>query len=74
MSRPPLTPVPCRSRAEPRDRGTLNPHAPKGRYSVYRAVDVAKTFKAERRRLDEERARQALPAAAVLPMQRSRSS
>jgi hypothetical protein len=68
MSRPPLTPVPCRSRAEPRDGGSLNPHAPKGRYSVFKAVDVAKTIKAERKRLEEEqRARRAAPAA-VLPL------
>ncbi len=69
--------MPCRSRAEPRNGGTLNPDAPKGRYSVFRAVDVAKTIKAERKRLDEEqRQRQAVPAASVLPLhhgqQRSR--
>lgn len=80
--KPPLTPVPCARRTEPRDGGVLS-CANARRYSVYRPTDVGKTFRAEQRRLEREAAAApAQPIATVntlgsvlvaLPVNRSRA-
>jgi hypothetical protein len=70
--KPPLTPVPCARRTEPRDGGVLNP-ATKGRYSLFKATDVERRIKAEQRRLERMAERAAAPVPPVVSFLTPRS-
>ena len=71
--------VRVRSIALPTDRGVMGGDATRGRYSVYATTDVKRTFRRERRRLEQEAAasaptQQAAPAGVhVFPLHNATS-